>query len=279
NASGTGALAVKGGSYKQGANVTLASSDPAPGARCFKLQSVGKHVRLVNTRTYQAVAVKGASAQDGANVVQTRMSSSKAQLWTPSINRDGSISFKNAASGKMLARTSGSANVVQKAAGASSSKAWRLKAVKRYSLSGNTKLDKGLAGILATHSTLRSAYNCIRDDYKWDSPDTAYRSGKYMSDDNTKRYALQMIKRGKGSCYCTSSTVMWLARALGYDADVTVGYLYSNIPGVIGAHSWVEVRKGGVAYVCDADCERGLPGHDFFMKRYPETPAEYHFWE
>ena len=277
NATG-GYLGVKGASYRKAAAIKVKGKSES-GSQSFALQRKGSSYRLVNTRTFQAVAVKGGSKKEGASIVQVPKTNKKSQLWKASIARDGSIVFKNAKSGKLL-QASGKtgANASQGKASDTAGQKWKLEATKRYSVSGDAKLDRKLAALLADYPTLRSAYKHVRDDFRWASPDTAYRSGKYMSNSKTKRYAKEMLKKKQGSCYCTSSTVMWLARALGYGANVTVGYLHSNIPGVIGAHSWVEVYKGGKTYVCDADCERGLPGYDFYMKPYAKTPAEYHFW-
>lgn len=66
--------------------------------------------------------------------------------------------------------------------------------------------------------------------------------------------------------------------SLGYGANVTVGHMQSNLPGVVGAHSWVEVYRNGKTYVCDPDLGRAYRQRDWFMKTYATTPAEYHFW-
>ena len=274
-------LSVSGAGYKNGESVA-AKKKSANGSQCFQVKAVGSAYRIENARSFKSVAVKGGSKREGADVVQQTSSKAKARLWKISLDHRGRYVLLSAKSGKALSvkgdsRKSG-ANVVQRGVDESKGQAWQFVSANRYSLSGNKSLDRGIAKILAKHDTLKSAYTYVRDKMKWADPDTAYRSGKYMSAANTKRYAKEMIKNGKGSCYCSSSLFMWLARGLGYKAKVTVGYMQSNTPGLVGAHSWVEVRKGGKVYVCDPDLGRAYPSRDWFMKLYKDAPAEYNFW-
>ncbi len=126
----------------------------------------------------------------------------------------------------------------------------------RYT-SGNETLDTGIRTLFETcltgeeadtESQLRVAYNYLRDNYR-------YLSGPFQeigSTDWAEECALQFLERTKGNCYCWAATVMYCARALGYQATVVSGY--ESNPS--NKHAWNMIEwPDGETYLFDAQLE------------------------
>lgn len=88
---------------------------------------------------------------------------------------------------------------------------------------------------------LKALFAYCRDTYKYlkwnhyDAGDTSF----------VLDAAQQMLSKGRGNCYCYASVFWYLARWIGYDAEIISGYMYS------GAHSWVEID----GYIYDTQLE------------------------
>ncbi|NHM14313.1 transglutaminase domain-containing protein [Xiamenia xianingshaonis] len=106
----------------------------------------------------------------------------------------------------------------------------------------------------------------------------AYRNGsKYPSGEWSVPYAKEMYRRGSGNCYRFAALFCWLARGLGYDAEVVSGW----VPGRAVAkapHGWVEIRQGGGRYVCDPDLAHEIPSRNWYMRTYANAPTAYGWW-
>ena len=267
---------VAKGSYVRGANVRTAAEASKAGSQCFEVQSEGKYFRLVNTRTYQAIAVKDASKEAGANVVQAPVSSKKAQLWKATIDRDGTITFVNARS-KMALQLSGKKNNVNQGnPSASASQAFKLKPMKRYSLSGNTTLDKNVARILSMYTSLRSCFSYVTH-FSYREGARFYSGPHYLSEATTISYANDMVAHHSGNCYRFASLFSWLARGLGYSSKVANGHVPSASGG-LAPHGWTWIYTNKGTYICDPDLNHEMPGHNWYMTSVGGAPTSYGYW-
>ena len=272
-----GYLDVAKASYAPGTNIRVLDQKSANGSQCFGVYADGNRCRLVNMRTYQAVDIADASTKGGANVQQgIQKDTAKSQLWKPSILRDGSIVFKNARSGLVLTRGSKGANVVQRADTGARHQRWQLESVERYSLSGNAKLDRNVATILASRSSLSSAFKYVVG-YSYREGKRFYGGSRYLSTATTISYANDMYSHHSGNCYRFASLFAWLARGLGYSTKVVSGW----VPGAAVAqapHGWVELKMNGKTYICDPDLSHEMPGHKWFLTTYSSAPTTYGRW-
>ncbi|MDO4533790.1 MAG: RICIN domain-containing protein, partial [Coriobacteriia bacterium] len=270
------ALEVANGSYAKGANVRTAAKASASGSNCFEVQAEGKYFRLVNTKTYQAVAVKGAYKKAGTNVAQVPVASKKAQLWKATIGRDGTITFVNAKS-KMAMQVAGkNGNVNQGKATSSKSQAFTLKPVKRYSLSGNTTLDKNVATILSAYTSLRSCFSYVTN-FSYREGARFYSGPHYLSEATTISYANDMVAHHSGNCYRFASLFSWLARGLGYSSKVANGHVPSASGG-LAPHGWTWIYTADGTYICDPDLNHEMPGHNWYMTTVGGAPTTYGYW-
>ena len=272
---GGGNLEVKRGAFKEKTNVRVANQSSVAGAQCFILQEDGGIYRILNARTYQAVAVAGSSKANGANVVQCVIAKNKDQLWRAVINRDGSFSFVNQKSHQLLNRGVKSTNVTQRTASSGGVQTWKLTSTERYSISGDHTLDRYVGTMLAEHPSLRSVYNYVSH-FKYRSGNEI-RSGATLSDKLTVSYAKEMYQRGSGNCYRFSSLFACCARALGYNAKVVTGW----VPGRLekrAPHGWVEIVRKGKSYVCDPDMFEYYRNINWYMRPYAQAPLAYGRW-
>ena len=270
------ALEVANGSYAKGANVRTAAEAPKAGSECFEVQPEGQYFRLVNMRTFQAVAVKDASKESGANVVQVPVSSARSQLWKATINRNGAITFANVRS-KMVLQTSGKKNNVNQGEPASkSSQAFKLVPAKCYSLSGNKTLDKNVATILSNYTTLRSCFSYVTH-FSYREGARFWGGGHYLSEGTTISYANDMVAHHSGNCYRFASLFSWLARGLGYSTKVASGHVPSAAGG-LAPHGWTWIYQNGKGYICDPDLNHEMPGYNWFMTTWNSAPCAYGYW-
>ena len=105
-----------------------------------------------------------------------------------------------------------------------------------------------------------------------------YRSGSlYPTGDWGARYAKEMYRNGSGNCYRYAGLFCWIARGLGYKANVVSGW----VPGARVAqapHGWVEVYVNGSTCICDPDLAHEMPGHAWYMVTFANAPTYYHGW-
>ena len=124
-------LDVNGASWKSGANIMVHDANGG-GNQSFTFTSTGSDVYKVNcAMTGKAVDVANGSTANGANVQQYSANGSNAQLWKAGIDRSGSFTFTNRASGKLLSATgsgASNANVCSTASTGASTQKWALKA-------------------------------------------------------------------------------------------------------------------------------------------------------
>ena len=147
-----------------------------------------------------------------------------------------------------------------------------------YSLksSGNEELD-AVIGAMAEQfgcngrSSLKKAYEWIAT-FTYSNMNT-YPKGDWES--WSMKYAIEMYNNQTGNCYRYASLTCWYARALGYDA-VTISGESRTATGW-QPHSWVEINKGGTAYVVDTQ-QHGRSwnkNRDFFFVDYDKAPLYY----
>ena len=114
---------------------------------------------------------------------------------------------------------------------------------------GDTWVDEQLRGIILSRTNsdmtreemLRALFAYCRDNYKYLKWNT------YPAGDTSFMLAAarQMLSTGRGNCYCYASTFWYLARWLGYDAQIFSGAVLG------GPHSWVEID----GYIYDTQLE------------------------
>lgn len=72
-----------------------------------------------------------------------------------------------------------------------------------------------------------------------------------------KKYALEMLKKKKGSCYHYAAAYAFLAKkATGYPVRVCLGKTCGFNKSVWQPHAWCEVKIGGKWYICDANLDK-----------------------
>ena len=271
-------LDIEAGQYCDFANVQVWARNGS-GAQCFKLYGSGSAYKILNMQSFKAVEVAYAKTSEGANVSQYEENDTAAQEWKLSIRRTGGFAITNVNSGKVLSLKSASSgngvNVVQKKDAGERSQTWTFKPAKRYSLSGNTTLDQYVAEILSECTTLRKAFDYVSE-YDDRSGKTYSSGSKYLPDWVTIKFAKELVSKESGNSYRFASLFAWLARGLGYDANVCRGWIEGD-DGDEVPHSWVEVYYNGTR-VCDPYMEMDDPDEDWYMRKYEYAPLDYHFW-
>lgn len=246
-------------------------------AQLFYIESSGENYRLMNANSFKALDVANGSKRAGANVQQYAWNGTAAQLWSATLDAGGRLVFKNKGSGMALEVADGSitsgANVRQ--ASPASGAARQQWIAEPTLVTGDATLDRYIGGILCSHSTLRDAYEYVsripfKDGYMFES-------GKYLDDDTTRSLAKAIVERNYGNCFNTSSLLSWIARTLGYDTNVTVGWIPSVSRGK-GLHGWIELYATGGPFIIDPSMYRGISNRNWYMVTYAEAPTEYHFW-
>ena len=136
-------------------------------------------------------------------------------------------------------------------------------------ISGNGTLDRYLREIYANHGTdLYSLFNYVAN-YPY------YSGSKYPTGEWSIPFAIEMYQNGGGNCYRYAALFCWLARGLGYDANVVAGSVPSY-SGYNNPHGWVEIHQNGVTYVCDPDLKHENPGYNWYMVTYDNAPTWYY---
>ena len=273
------AMAVAGSSLANGANI-LVQNEQESGAEAFTFTRVSNYVyRVANAMSRKAVEVAGGSKTSGANVRQNRVSSTAAQQWRVVLMRSGEVVVSNRASGKILTAQSGGGNGANVASVALNKKApsqrWIIKAAD-YSLSGDYVLDAGIAKILESHGSLRSAFSYVVG-FKYRNGKRFYSGPHILSNSLTASYAKDMIAHHSGNCYRFASLFSWLAKGLGYESRVKSGW----VPAAAGGrapHGWAEVKINGSWRVYDPDLAHEIPGYNWYGFTYGTAPTTYGSW-
>ena len=264
-------LDVSEGSFSNGANIKVFNNNGS-GAQVFYLEDIGGGVYVIrSSKSYKVLEAKGGGTSESTNVWQYSENLTPAQLWVPVIDKGGRMAFVNVKSGKAL--TVASDNVRINSSTGSSDQHWTLAATSQYSLTGSTALDKALANILSTHTTLRSAFNYVAYEYSYRSGNKHW-SGWSLSDSTSREYALDMYRHGSGNCYRFASLFAWCARGLGYtDVVVRTGWVVGYSGGQ-APHGWVTIN----GYICDPDMQHEASGRNWYWQTWASAPTAYYNW-
>jgi hypothetical protein len=72
-----------------------------------------------------------------------------------------------------------------------------------------------------------------------------------------KKYAQEMYKNKKGSCYHDAAAYAYLVKkATGYKVRIGVGKTNGFNKDILQSHAWVEVKVGSTWYICDTNLDR-----------------------
>ena len=262
---------VANGSFSNGANIQVINGNGS-GAQVFYFEDIGGGVFLIrSSKSYKVLEAKGGGTGDGTNVWQYAQNNTPAQLWVPVADAGGQMTFINVKSGKAL--TFSGTNACINASKGSADQHWTLVATKQYSLTGNSQLDRILANVLGTHTTLKSAFDYVAYNFSYRSGNKHW-SGWSLSDSTSQSYAIEMYNYGSGNCYRFASLFAWLARGLGYTNVVVrtgwvVGYSAPQAP-----HGWATVN----GYVCDPDMQHEASSRNWYWQTYASAPTAYYSW-
>ena len=264
-------LDVYNGSFSNGANIQIFNGN-GTGAQVFYLEDIGGGVFLIrSSKTYRVLDAQNGGTGENTNVWQYDQNRTPAQLWVPVVDAGGRLAFINVKSGKAL--TFSGANVRINTSKGSAEQHWTLIPTKQYSLTGNSRLDRIVASVLGTHTTLKSAFDYVAYSFSYRNGNKHW-SGWSLSDSTSQSYALDMWDHGSGNCYRFASLFAWLARGLGYSNVVVrtgwvVGYSTPQAP-----HGWVTIN----GYVCDPDMQHEASGRNWYWQTYASAPTAYYSW-
>ncbi|MGI6220977.1 MAG: cell wall-binding repeat-containing protein [Coriobacteriales bacterium] len=118
-------------------------------------------------------------------------------------------------------------------------------------------------------NNLRKAFNWTRNHSYRHIDGNNYGSTKWA-----EKYAADFFKRNNGNCYSFAAAFCYLARQLGYDANVHAGYVPSAAGGA-APHGWVEIKRSGKTYVCDPELAYEIPSRNWYMNTYASAPVSY----
>ncbi|MDC7291351.1 hypothetical protein NXH76_26580 [Blautia schinkii] len=142
------------------------------------------------------------------------------------------------------------------------------KSKKLYNLVKST-ISKNTNSSMTKAQKLRACYNyLIKGGFRYVRNYTFKNEASWKMD-----CAYQMLSNKQGICYHFSSAFGFMARELGYDADIIAGKI-SSVSGGYSTHSWVEIEISRKNYVFDASMEHGNRG-DFYKKTYAQTGRTY----
>lgn len=109
---------------------------------------------------------------------------------------------------------------------------------------------------------LKKCYEVLSRDYKYKR---FYMSG-HPKAKHLAGYARYMFKNKKGNCYRYAAAYAYIARVLGYDARVLVGWITSTGGGRT-PHGWTEVKIGKKWYICDTNMQIHTKSPYFYYKK------------
>lgn len=264
-------LDVYNGLFSNGANIQIFNGNGS-GAQVFYLEDIGGGVFLIrSSKTYRVLDAQGGGTGESTNIWQYDQNLTPAQLWVPVADAGGRLAFINVKSGKAL--TFSGSNVRINTSKGSAEQHWTLVPTKQFSLTGNSRLDRVVASVLGTHTTLRSAFDYVAYGFSYRNGNKHW-SGWSLSDSTSQSYALDMWDHGSGNCYRFASLFAWLARGLGYSDVVVrtgwvVGYSAPQAP-----HGWVTVN----GYICDPDMQHESSGRNWYWQTWASAPTAYYDW-
>lgn len=277
NANGN-ALDVADGRFTSGANVQVWNVNYS-GNQTFYIQKQGKYYSIVNARSLKALEVAEGSTVDGANVQQYAFNGSGAQLWIADLDEDCNIIFRNANDTSKVLDLSGNsadagANVDLYTYNGSNAQQWKVVSTAAYSVSGDSELDQVIANCW---DQIGEGDNNLRRAYNWVVRFPYLNGSKYPSGNWSVPFAKEMYYNGGGNCYRYAALFCWLAKSLGYDANVISGWVvgYTN---PVAPHGWVEIHMNGTTYTCDPDMQHEMSSVNWYMCTYATSPTVYHFW-
>ena len=262
---------VLDGSYSNGANIQIFANNGS-GAQVFRLTDEGNGLFTIQScKSFKVLEARYGGTAESTNVWQYDWNGTAAQLWVPVVDSSGRMALLNAKSGKAL--TFSGSNVRINASNGASAQHWSLSPTSKYSLTGNSKLDRIVANVLGTHTTLWSAFKYVAYDFSYREGNKHW-SGWSLSDSTSQSYAIEMYNYGSGNCYRFASLFAWLAYGLGYtNAYVrtgwVVGYSTPQAP-----HGWVVID----GYICDPDMQHEAPSRDWYWQTWASAPTAYYDW-
>ncbi len=139
-------------------------------------------------------------------------------------------------------------------------------------VSGNATLDGIIDSVL---DRTGRGYGALRNAFNYVAGYPYFSGSKYPTGNWSVPFAIEMYNHGGGNCYRYAALFCWLARGLGYDANVVSGYVPS-LSGGRAPHGWVEIRSGGTTYVCDPDMQSAIPDRNWFWVTYDQAPTWYY---
>ena len=147
-------LDVYNGLFSNGANIQLFNANGS-GAQVFYLEDIGSGVFLIrSSKTYRVLDAQNGGTGESTNIWQYDQNRTPAQLWVPVADAGGRLAFINVKSGKALTFSGSNVRINTSKGGAEQH--WVLVPTKQYSLTGNSRLDRIVASVLGTHTTLKS---------------------------------------------------------------------------------------------------------------------------
>lgn len=143
-------------------------------------------------------------------------------------------------------------------------------------VSGDDDLDAQIESILKTHTDLSSCFSYVVG-FSYISGNRFYSNPRILPDSTTIAYAKEMLANHGGNCYRFACLFCWLARGLGYSANVVSGWVPSASGGA-APHGWVEIYQNGGTYIYDPDLAHELSGYNWFGTTYASAPLVYGSW-
>ena len=187
-------LEVAGSSTSAGANIQVGAANNGSNQK-FYVDPYGGGYRIRNAISNKVIAPTSAT---GSNVVQVTPSTSKLQVWIPSIADGGAVVFKNAQTGKALDIQNGAkgTNVQQWNANGSAAQQWKLKSTRLYGwfkVDGTWQFHYGGGTVKTFSNATHTAWDKIKN-YSNKSSRTTHAGSKYLiliNNDTCRTYVFQ----------------------------------------------------------------------------------------
>lgn len=144
---------------------------------------------------------------------------------------------------------------------------------------GDEVLDTYVEGVLAAFiAEGKTRAELLRDVYVYTRDSFSYLRRNYYEVGETgweHDEALTMFGTGRGNCYCYASVFYYLARGLGFDAEIVSGLVGSRR----SPHGWVEIVVNGEPLIFDTELEMSYlkknQKYNFFAMSYKDVPWSY----
>lgn len=158
----------------------------------------------------------------------------------------------------------------------------KLDANGRYT-TGNSELDsllraeikKIINNDMTQDQKLRAIYDYMMNNYTYRGAGTVEAGAEGWE----PKFAVNMLKSGKGNCYSWAAAFSYLARQSGWAANAVSGTAVSP-KGSVRDHAWIEITIDGTAYTFDPEIEgvyakNNNESYDLFKKKYGEAVWKY----